>query len=108
MYAGRISAPADDPEYKWLYREQKKQESASYDAQILIEDWEELDEIIAHFPDPKYPGIFKEKGKEDSRYKVACWWYCFFELAVVIAGNGKCADGFLFLSWMKYTDYFRS
>ena len=89
-------APADDPEYKWLYREQKKQKSASYDAQILIEDWEELDEIIAHFPDPKYPGIFKEKGKEDSRYKVACWWYCFFERLWSLRGMENALTDFYF------------
>ena len=72
-------APEDDPDYKWLYRSPKEQQSAGIDAQILIEDWEELDEILEHFPDSNYVNMFQDKGVEDSRYRIGYWWYCFFE-----------------------------
>lgn len=74
-----INAPEDDENYKWLYKVPKKEQSAGLDAQVLIEDWEELDEIIEHFPNADYKGAFTNIPKNDGRYILANWWYCFFE-----------------------------
>lgn len=72
-------APEDDPDYKWLYKTPQQQQSAGLDAQVLIEDWKDLDDILAHFPDPEYINLFPVTPVKDSRYKIAHWWYCFFE-----------------------------
>ena len=72
-------APDDDPDYKFLYKTASFSLSAGLDAQVFLEDWSDLDDIIAHFPNPDYVNLFPHKGINDSRYKIAHWWYCFFE-----------------------------
>jgi len=43
--------PAEDPGYRWVPR-RRHVEGRALDAQSLIADWSELDEVIATFPDP--------------------------------------------------------
>ena len=105
-------APEDDPDYKWLYRTPKEQQSAGLDAQILIEDWEELDEIFEHFPDPNYVNMFQDKGMDDSRYRIGCWWYCFFERLWSLRGmENALTDFYLYPDevhrlFQKLTDFY--
>lgn len=74
-----VQAPEDDENYKWIYLDRKNDESAGLDAQTLIADWSELDDILAHFPDAEYPGMFPNKGVSDGRYRLGVWWWCIFE-----------------------------
>ena len=105
-------APEDDKNYKWLYRTPKEQKSAGLDAQILIEDWDELDEILEHFPDPDYKGMFPEIPKPDSRYRLATWWYCFFERLWSLRGmENALTDFYLYPDevhrlFQKLTDFY--
>lgn len=74
-----VNAPDDDPDYKWLYLDRKIDEHAGHDAQSLIADWSELDDILAHLPNPEYVGMFPNKGADDGRYRVGVFWWCIFE-----------------------------
>ncbi len=71
-------APADDPGYRWLPGG-PRDAGRALDAQALIADWGELDDIVARFPDPRSPAALPENPESDGRYRLAGWWYCLFE-----------------------------
>ena len=73
-------APADDPSYRWSYRDARENLSSSPDSAGVIEDWdEELDLLLDDFPSPDYPGLIPPCPPEDGRYRIGKWWYFFFE-----------------------------
>lgn len=72
-------APDDDPEYRWVNYDIPKDDVIAYDAKCAINDWSQLDGILANFPNPNYKGVFPNIPEEDGRYRLGCWWYCFFE-----------------------------
>ncbi len=74
-----FSAPQDDPQYKWICLDKKQQEGVALDSVTAIEDWQELDDILANFPDPDYANLFPTAPSGKDRYVLAQWWYCFFE-----------------------------
>lgn len=75
-----FDAPKDDPEYRWVnYDDTNSNDNTALDARIAISDWDRLDSILANFPNPNYPGLFPYHPEEDGRYRLGCWWYCFFE-----------------------------
>ena len=106
------AAPDDDENYKWLYKSPGKNGSVGLDAQVLIEDWNELDDILAHFPNPDYPGLFPDKGVPDSRYRIAHWWYCLFERLWSLRGmENALTDFYLYPDevhalFQKLTDFY--
>jgi len=72
-------APADDPSYRWSYRD-KPEGLRALDASGVIEDWdEELDLLLNDFPSPDYPGLIPASPADDGRYRLGHWWYFFFE-----------------------------
>ena len=72
-------APADDPSYRWSWREAKNT-GAALDNAGFIEDWDEdLPPTLADFPSPDYPGLTADNPPPDGRYRLGCWWYFFFE-----------------------------
>lgn len=105
-------APDDDKDYKWLYKTPQKNDSAGLDAQVLIKEWDELDDIIAHFPDPNYRGLFPDKGSPDTRYRIAHWWYCLFERLWSLRGmENALTDFYLYPDqvhrlFQKLTDFY--
>lgn len=75
-----FSAPADDPEYRWVnYSDPHEEVVSGIDAKVAITDWNQLDGILANFPNPNYIGIFPQNPTDDNRYRLGCWWYCLFE-----------------------------
>ena len=75
-----FKAPADDPTYRWVQKDEPKQEKKlGIDAVVAIEDWDELDDVLEHFPDPNYPGLFPAGPEANGKYILANWWYCLFE-----------------------------
>ena len=72
-------APADDPSYRWSYRNQSKR-GAALDNDGIIEDWEkELDRFLAGFPSADYPKLIPAAPPRDGRYRIGYWFYFFFE-----------------------------
>lgn len=72
-------APADDPSFRWSWREAKNT-GAALDNAGFIEDWDEdLPPTLADFPSPDYPGLTADNPPPDGRYRLGCWWYFFFE-----------------------------
>ena len=80
---GVFDAPPDDPDYRWVNRANPYAgQSVALDERIAIRDWDELDDILAHFPDPHYPGLtlnLKQDGPLNGRYRACHWWYSLFE-----------------------------
>ena len=74
-----FEAPEDDPDFKWIYKDKKADENVGIDAKIAIDDWDELDDILAHFPNPDYHGVLTENFEPDGRYRLAFWWNGIFE-----------------------------
>jgi len=75
-----FKAPADDPEYRWVdFDEPKSDATTGLDERGAISDWNQLDRILKHFPNPRYAGLFPSAPAPDGRYRLASWWYCLFE-----------------------------
>lgn len=75
----------ENPEYRFGYRadySDAERHSIGQEA-VLLPDWDELEECLAHFPDPYEPGNFDEVrriGAENKdKYKIRCWWRLFHE-----------------------------
>lgn len=78
-FPDNIEAPEDDPEYRWMFRAPEKLHRGGIDSNVLLESWDDLDEMLEHFPNPDYPGMFSADYSKSNKYKVVCWWYCYFE-----------------------------
>ncbi len=76
-----FQGPNDRPDYKWLpYDDPYIGRTVAIDEQIALPDWNDLDSILARFPDPEYPNLFKgAEAPPDGRYRLAHWWFCLFE-----------------------------
>lgn len=75
-----FTAPDDDPTYRWVQKEEPKYEKKiGIDSMFAIEDWDELDDVLAHFPDPNYANLFAPGQDANGKYVLANWWYCLFE-----------------------------
>ena len=72
-------APADEPSYRWSYRDPRRELTALDNAGV-IEDWdEELDLLLNDFPSPDSPHLIPHSPPSDGRYRLGKWWYFFFE-----------------------------
>ena len=75
-----FTAPADDPSYRWMNCDNPFPPGTPLDAVSPIEDRDQLDGILADFPDPWYPGLIPEDAPPvGDRYRVGLWWYWLFE-----------------------------
>lgn len=73
-------APADDPHFRWMPVDAMRTTGGgALDAQCPLADWTELDAMLADFPDPNYPDLFPHASAPDGRYRIAHWWYTYFE-----------------------------
>lgn len=92
LQPGEATSPTANPEYRWGY---KADYSASAmhsigNAVELLDDWADLDKLLASFPDPNEPGIFDEiiamLPQAGNRYKVGLFWRVFHEFFWTIRG----------------------
>lgn len=75
-----FDAPADDPTFRWCQKANRYEgSSVGLDARIAIEDWEELDDIIAHFPTPDAKKLLPSAPPKGEKYRLIHWWYWMFE-----------------------------
>lgn len=73
-------APADDPSYRWSFRDKPASGGITYDNAGFIEDWDrDLQPLLADFPSADYPKLISEAPAPDGRYRLGTWWYFFFE-----------------------------
>ena len=87
-------APADAPSFRWSYKDQSKR-SAALDNDGIIENWdEELDLFLADFPSADYPELIPDTPPGDGRYRVASWYYFFFERYWSIRGMENALTDF--------------
>lgn len=92
MEPGYHESPNDNPEYRFGFKDYTKDAERHGIAEtvVLLEDWEELDTFLAHFPDPWEPGNFdlvmEAAAKADGRYKLGCFWRLFHERFWFIRG----------------------
>ncbi len=75
-----FDAPSDDASFRWLSFDNPFPADIALDAVSAIGDYENLDDILANFPNPNYHGILpKNAPAEDGRYRLGFWWYLLFE-----------------------------
>jgi uroporphyrinogen decarboxylase len=66
--------------------------SGAHDQRMVMDDWAKLDELIAHFPDPRKDPQFeqaaqeREQARREDRYFLFGWWRLFFECPWEIRG----------------------
>ncbi|HIQ99499.1 MAG TPA: methylcobamide--CoM methyltransferase [Candidatus Scybalocola faecavium] len=74
-----------NPHYRWGFMDYSDVLGHSIgERKVLLDDWEDLDRLLADFPDPNEPGTFdgaakaaKEAGEDV--YKLGCWWHFLHE-----------------------------
>ena len=78
--------PSYVPGYSWMpFPPPPPSKTATgMDAHVLIKDWEMLDEVLAHWPDPTRPELYVKQAEEiaadaQGRYVLLAWWYCLYE-----------------------------
>ncbi|MBQ4353357.1 MAG: helix-turn-helix domain-containing protein [Clostridia bacterium] len=76
----KYKAPADNPSYRFMHRDPLKDETTNraLDAQTALQ-MEEIDDMIADFPDADYPALWQADYGEKTKYRVLYWCYWLFE-----------------------------
>ena len=66
--------------YCWLpYGNPNEGRTVAHDSAAPMPEWGKLDDVLAAFPDPLFPGLFRHAGPADGRYRLGHWWFCLFE-----------------------------
>jgi hypothetical protein len=88
-------APPGNPAYRWVQSDNPYAgQRVGRDEQVAICDWDLLDEVLAAFPGPEYPGLFPELMPEDGRYRRGYWWYWLFERHWALRGMTRALFDF--------------
>lgn len=84
-------AAPDDKSYRWMNIDDPFPPGTPLDAVAALK-WEHLDEVLADFPDPHYPGLIPPAPPVGGTYRVAVWWYWLFERLWSLRGmeNALC------------------
>jgi uroporphyrinogen-III decarboxylase len=73
-------APDDAPSYRWMPTDApERAETGAIDARAPLTEWDQLDAMLADFPDSNYSGLFSNPPAPDGRYRIMHWWYTLFE-----------------------------
>ena len=72
-------APQDDPTYKWATDFMTPKIGVGLDAAVVVEDWEDMEEIYQNFPSPDYPSLIPAHKDKGDRYIIARWCFLLFE-----------------------------
>lgn len=77
----------DNPEYRWVNTVNPEDfTNVAHDARVVLDTWENLDEVLNRFPSPDSPLLLPDIPVHDGRYRLGQWWYCFFERLWSIRG----------------------
>ena len=77
---GGFEGPEDDPQYRWFpFDDPYKDGDVAIDESAALTDWEQLDGVLSHPPDPYYKGMSKHNAPPDGRYRLGYWWNWLFE-----------------------------
>lgn len=105
-------APADDPSYRWSWKDAASKGGA-LDSDGIVEDWdEELGALLSDFPSADYKGLIPQSPPDDGRYRLGCWWYFFFERFWSIRGMENTLTDFyeypeaVHATFRKLTDFY--
>lgn len=72
-----FDAPADAPSYRWMNIDSSFPEGTALDAVTAISDWDQLDAVLADFPDPYYINLIpQDVPPKGDVYRVCVWWFC--------------------------------
>lgn len=91
-----LTAPEDDPDYRWTGVDMEEESGVGIDNRILIEDWEspEAEKIFETFPSPEYPGLVPRRETSGDRYVLARFWFCYFERLWFLRGMENALTDF--------------
>lgn len=92
---GVFDAPEEYPDYRWLPYDNPFPETVSLDAVSAIEDMEDIDRVLATFPDPNTPILIPPAAPAGKTYRVAHWWYLLFERFWSLRGMENALCDFL-------------
>lgn len=73
------TAPKDNLNYRWAYKDVDLSQKKGIDNSIIIEEWEDAEEFYENFPSPEYAGLIPAWEKDPDKYLLSGWWYCLFE-----------------------------
>ena len=78
-------SPNANPEYRFGYKTYGAgtERHSIQETPVLLDDWDELDQFLAHFPDPweagNFNNVYQAAQRAGSRYKLGCFWRLFHE-----------------------------
>ena len=78
-------SPNANPEYRFGFKDYSKnaERHSIQSTAVLLEDWDEFDQFMDHFPDPweegNFDNVIEAVSKADGRYKLGCFWRLFHE-----------------------------
>ncbi len=76
----------------WVNKPMPKKIKALDAVHAIDLEEENLEDILANFPNPKHKRIYPENPPEDGRYRLGSWFYCLFERMWSLRGmeNSLC------------------
>lgn len=88
---GFAESHTENPEYRFGYRDYSHAEFSGLGQHtVLLPEWDELDQFLAHMPNPNEPGNFDEvtrlAAENPDRYKVGAFWFFLHERFWMIRG----------------------
>lgn len=90
-----FKAPDNDPNYRWVKKDPPQSDVAvGLDSIVAIDDWDELDDVLASFPDPEYVDLLPYNPPEDGRYRLATFWHGLFERLWFLRGMENALTDF--------------
>lgn len=107
-----LVAPETDPNYRWAGRDIEVVEGQALDATIIIDDWDDADELFETFPSPEYEGLIPNVELDSSKYILGRWWFCLFERHWSLRGmENALTDLYLYPDevhklYQKLTDFY--
>lgn len=92
MEPGYDVSPNGNPEYRFGYKDysQNAERHSIRSTVVLMDDWDEFDQFLEHFPDPwedgNFDAVLEAAAHADGRYKLGCFWRLFHERFWFIRG----------------------
>lgn len=85
-----FDSPEDDPDYRWAFGSQKRDQESAVDADPIIRDWNQLGDFLNEFPDPGRPQIAEITSKcrkqNPKRYILENWGHYFHQRLAYLRG----------------------